>query len=752
MRFRCLFILSALLCSAAAWGSDAVVKIEGLVREKGTRKPLAQVNFYCFLPDHPEKPPIKATTDQDGHFSMDVPEGKLKWVASVPNYVRLENQDEQWAAKENPLREFFLEKSSYLTYETTVYGQDDKRDEKTKSLDQAQFLTVPGANGDPVKAVQNLPGVNRASAFSSQVIIEGSAPSDTRYDIDNQNVPIIFHFGGLSSVVMPEAVDHVDYLSAGFGPEFGQSTAGLVNLAVKDPQTDRVHGFVYADFLNAGGMVEGPINDHSSFLFGVRQSYIGFVLGAAVGATNSAFQLTAVPDFRDTVLEYRNQITPVDTFRIIGVGSQDTLGFLLSQPAGQDPSIRGNFNEDSEFFRIIPEWTHKFSTDVTGRVSLGIGKDWTDLNIGTIFSDTNDSVVTGRAEIEDQITPGWKSYWGIDTQTYLSNISFEVPVDTYNSIGGSDLRSVSNVYTTNAAGFYWRNTITPTDSPWTLMPSARLSYYSFTSEWMPEPRVAAKYAAGKGWTLRAATGLYDEAPPIRDMDAIYGNPNLTSQRAVHATVGFEKDFRDGSATGWTLTDDLFYKYLYNLVAESTAFVTPSQPQYYNNSGYGHIIGMEVLAKYKTSAWEGWISYTLSRSTIGDDEDAEALSNYDQTHLLTAVGDVELGRNWKFSARVRYTTGDPYTPITGGILDIDNDSYSPITGTLNSSRLNPFFEVDVRFDKKWIFDRWILTAYLDIENVTNQKNPEEVNYNYDYSQSAIITGLPFLPTLGLKAEL
>ena len=242
-----------------------VIKIEGTLQEKGTRVPLALVNVYCFPESHPDKP-IKTETDAQGHFSMEVPEGKFKWVVSLANYKRLEKKDTQLASKPIKQRLLSLEKTSYLSYETTVYGQTDKRDDKTKSLDQAQFLTVPGANGDPVKAIQNLPGINRSSFASAQVIIEGSSPNDTRYNTDNQNVPLIFHFGGLTSVLLPEAIDHVDYLSAGFGPEFGQTTAGLVNLTVKDPKTDRIHGFGFMDLLNAGGMLEGPINDHSSFL------------------------------------------------------------------------------------------------------------------------------------------------------------------------------------------------------------------------------------------------------------------------------------------------------------------------------------------------------------------------------------------------------------------------------------------------------------------------------------------------------
>lgn len=697
-------------------------------------------------------------TDKSGKFSLQVPEGKLQWVISTSGYVRLERQDEQRQGTQNKRRVFYISRTSYLTYETTVYGQTQKRDDKTESLSQAQFLSVPGAGGDPVKAVQNLPGVNRTSAFSSQIIIEGSSPNDTRYNIDNQNVPIIFHFGGLTSVVQPEAVERVDYLTAGFGPEYGQSIAGLVNLTIKDPQTDRNHGFVFADLMNAGGMVEGPINDHSSYLVGVRQSYIGAVLGAVVGNNNKNFSLTAVPDFKDTVFEYKNKISPVDTFKIVGVGSQDTFGFLLKQPLDQDPSVRGDFNLRTDFFRIIPEWTHQYSPSVTGRFSLGVGKDSNDVNIGTLYSRADQTAVSARAEVEDQINEIWKSYWGLDTQNYQSAFSYQLPIvynqgGVSNPVGSANVRTVSNSYVANATGFYWRNEIHPQDSRWTYIPGARVSfgYFNGEKEVFAEPRVAARCNLERGLTLRAAAGQYHEAPPLQDLDATYGNPNLTSQRAIHGSVGFEKDFREGSATGWTISNDFFYKYLYNLVASSTAFVSPSRPEYYNNSGYGHIYGMEFLGKFRSERWEGWIAYTLSRSTQGNAETPETLSQYDQTHIFTAVGDVEFGTNWKFSTRVRYTTGSLYTPIVGGIFDVDNDVYIPIRGAIYSQRMEPFFQLDVRFDKKWIYDKWILTGYLDIENVTNSKNPQQVNYSYNYQQSTTVTGLPVFPLLGVKAE-
>ena len=130
---------------------------------------------------------------------------------------------------------------------------------------------------------------------------------------------------------------------------------------------------------------------------------------------------------------------------------------------------------------------------------------------------------------------------------------------------------------------------------------------------------------------------------------------------------------------------------------------------------------------------------------------ETISQYDQTHLLTVVAERELGRNWKVSTRVRYTSGNPYTPIVGAAYDVNNDVYVPVRGDIYSRRMGAFFQADVRFDKKMIYNERIVTLYLDIENITNQENAQEIRYSYNYQVSEKITGLPIYPTLGVKVE-
>jgi len=46
----------------------------------------------------------------------------------------------------------------------------------------------------------------------------------------------------------------------------------------------------------------------------------------------------------------------------------------------------------------------------------------------------------------------------------------------------------------------------------------------------------------------------------------------------------------------------------------------------------------------------------------------------------------------------------------------------------------------------------LSAYLDIYNAYNQANVEGVSYNYNQTLSTNASGIPFLPSIGMRGEL
>jgi len=177
------------------------------------------------------------------------------------------------------------------------------------------------------------------------------------------------------------------------------------------------------------------------------------------------------------------------------------------------------------------------------------------------------------------------------------------------------------------------------------------------------------------------------------------------------------------------------------------------PLNYDNGGRGRVIGLEVVVRRELAAgFFGWIAYTLSRSErLDSGQTTWRLFDYDQTHILAVVASYDLPRHWRIASRFRYVSGNPETPVIGSVFNSVTDEYDPTFGKVNSARQPPFVQLDVRLDKQWVFDRWLLDAYLDLQNATNHTNPEGIAYNYDYTQSKVSQGLPILPFLGIRAE-
>ena len=100
------------------------------------------------------------------------------------------------------------------------------------------------------------------------------------------------------------------------------------------------------------------------------------------------------------------------------------------------------------------------------------------------------------------------------------------------------------------------------------------------------------------------------------------------------------------------------------------------------------------------------------------------STDDQTHILTLIGSYVLPRNWQIGGRFRLVSGNPITPVTGSVYNASIDRYFPTYGPANSDRLPFFSQLDVRVDKRWIYQGWMLDLYLDIQNVTNRTNTEK----------------------------
>ncbi len=163
----------------------------------------------------------------------------------------------------------------------------------------------------------------------------------------------------------------------------------------------------------------------------------------------------------------------------------------------------------------------------------------------------------------------------------------------------------------------------------------------------------------------------------------------------------------------------FYKDLNNLVVPVAAASSTANGQSYQNNGSGRVYGSEFLLRYKPEGrFFGWVAYTLSRSERRDaGGDALYTFDYDQTHILTALGSYKLGRGWQAGLRFRYVSGTPYTPELGGVMDYDAGSYAP----------NQFERSQLRTHRRLSPTRSAHRQNLDVQRLEAQRIPRRAEH-------------------------
>jgi len=95
-----------------------------------------------------------------------------------------------------------------------------------------------------------------------------------------------------------------------------------------------------------------------------------------------------------------------------------------------------------------------------------------------------------------------------------------------------------------------------------------------------------------------------------------------------------------------------------------------------------------------------------------------------------------------------------------VYDATNFQYIAKAGATNSKRHTPYYGLDLRFEKKWVYKMGVLTTYIEFirlvhwlqfvkdKNGVPLYNPGELNfYNYDYSGFQTMPNWPMI-SLGL----
>jgi hypothetical protein len=130
-------------------------------------------------------------------------------------------------------------------------------------------------------------------------------------------------------------------------------------------------------------------------------------------------------------------------------------------------------------------------------------------------------------------------------------------------------------------------------------------------------------------------------------------------------------------------------------------------------GHGRAYGLELFMKKKYGKFNGWVSYTLSRTERKFNEINN--SNYfpakqDRTHDISIVGIYELSKRWTLSATWVYNTGNAVTFPTGK-YEIDGTTLFYYSDR-NANRMPAYHRLDIgatwikkktdKFESSWTF--------------------------------------------------
>ncbi|HVY38068.1 MAG TPA: TonB-dependent receptor [Polyangia bacterium] len=731
--------------------------LAGALRERGTRTPL--IGFVVTASREGASPPeaYEATTDGDGRFAFfDLAPGAWHVDVEAPAYLPFRTTEEVRAGQKTVVT-YYVERGQANPLDETVTAARAKKDVTHVVLSADVIDRVPGTAGDPLAVVQNLAGVARAPAGSGLLIVRGSAPEDTQIFVDGMDVPLVYHFGGLRSVLPERVIDSIEFVPGNFSSEYGRANAGIVDVHLKELKPRRFGGSIDVSVLDTGVYLEAPLGNRGGVAVAARRSYLDAILNAVV-PSDASVALTTAPVYYDGQLLANYRLSPAHDLRAMVFGADDRLALLFKNPADFSQQATGNrLSARTGFWRALAADRYTPREGVENNLRLSAGQDAETISEGDLVLDLHRRVVQLRDTLRLRLSPWVTLVSGIDARTekYSGHVRLPEPPNEGQPMGNQDLSQ------TRETTVRWSWESSPAAfAEVELRPAQRLliaaglraDYFQVIHQGVLAPRLSVREELSPRWAIKGALGLYHQPPDVEETDPVFGNPALKAERAVHAALGAE--WRPWPGTSLDVTG--FYKRLTNLVSPTDATHVENGvdvPLTYDNGGRGRVIGLEVVARRELSkGFVGWIAYTLSRSERLDSGQTDwRLFDYDQTHILAAVAAYDLPRHFRLASRFRYVSGNPQTPVVGSVFNSVTDEYDPVFGKVNSARQPPFVQLDVRLDKQWVFDRWLLDAYLDVQNATNHVNPEGIAYNYDYTQSKVSRGLPILPLLGLRAE-
>ena len=706
--------------------SIATVELQGRVVDAATRTPIPGVAIVT--------PTGEVVTDAEGRAALRVAVGSTL-VVRAPGYVELTLPAPSVGGEWNValVRE-------EMPLEVVVEARRDLPVVSVQLLDRERVEETPGTFGDAVRLVQALPGVAQTQEFSPRagnLSVRAAEPAESRFLLDNIELPYLYHFNGYSSVLPTRLLDELTLYPSTFDARWGDSIGGIVDTTSRWDNASEAGGSVNVNLIMAGADARVPIGKKWTVRAGGRRSYLDKM-------QRDDEQYTLFPVFWDTFarVEYAPDGGATDRrWGLLAFGAGDRYTRTVGEPElldgweqESDPSF--SFDQNYQVLALV----HR---ERVGRTVLDGVLAYVDYHVGGSTPDaseqTREQTIQLREEVVWAPSDTFSASYGIEgrakdvsvvaaTERAWPELAREAPlVGRGVSVDARDRRLLSGAWL---------------DGRWDLgtvrvAPGVRLDHDTLTGEAIPNLRFLTRWNTGPDTHLKAAAGTYSQFPTVLQRDATVGVPDQGAARSRQLAVGVDHAI----AGRWEVGVEGWAKDLDEVVVDLPDGTMRGHQE-------GRAWGLELTSRYRLRE----VFFMGASLAGGRAERGGIVFAYDQPWAANLVASWDFKPTWNAGLRYRASAGLPYTPVVDGLYEAATDSYAPVYGDTNSARYPTYQKVDVRVEKRWELGRARVSAYGELWWVPNGANTMYQAYAYDYDQTAAVKGPTFLPLVGVRGEI
>ena len=705
------------------------VELTGVITSFKTGEPVMGVNMVIRKPVW-----SAAVSDIDGKFVLKVPVGEVNIEMTG---IGINDTHRRLMVYENGKLDIELEDKIQTLDEVTITAnkRENVKDVQMgmESLVIEELKTIPTAFGelDVIKVVQTLPGVKTMGEASSGFNVRGGS---TDQNLIQWNEGIIYnptHLFGFFSAFNGSIVQNMELYKGNIPAKYGGRISSVLDINSRRGNKEKYQGEVSLGLLTSSLALEGPIKKgKTSLLLAGRTTYSDWILNML--PEDSGYK-NGKAGFYDANLLLSHQFNPKDNLYISGYYSHDRFNFLENERY-EYSNANGSL-----------QWVHLFNDNFRMETTAGYDhydyttKNWLndynaflmeyDINQYYMKMDFNHSQLQdhridwGLNAIVYDINPGdvkpygTESYYvpktlqkekALEAALYL-NEEWEITPQLTASIG-------ARYCLFNAFGKRTINTYREGELPSTLNVTGTESKNGNLKTYHgPEFRLGLRYAFTDDFSVK--TGFNTMRQYIHKVsNTMVMSPTDTwklsdmfiePQTGMQYSLGFYKnlmnDQLEASIEGYYKTMNNYLDYrsgaqlLMNDHLETEVLPTD-----------GRAYGVEFMLKRPKGKFNGWLSYTYSRTELQQNDPRIAKpvnkgkwypAEYDKPHDIKLVGNYQFTQRYSTSINVDYSTGRPQTMPVSQYNSNTIGATSFVFSERNGVRIPDYFRVDLSFNIK-----------------------------------------------------